>query len=90
MNTSWWWVAPSAKVARTTVDEGVVKMALKQSKNPIISAAISEYGWLVKHCPEFDELMAPPVLTKAINKPKKTSGAKENLAAGHAPKFLPD
>lgn len=62
------------KVARTTVDEGVVKRALKTSKDPIVAAAVSEYGWLGKNCPEFDELMTPLVLKEAIKKTKKSSG----------------
>ena len=64
------------KPARTTVDEGVVKRALRQQKDVIVEAAVNQIGWLGKNCPEFDELMAKPVLANAIKKVKRRSGPK--------------
>ena len=59
-------VERGGKHARTTIDERVVKKALRKEEDVIVAAAVSEYGWLAKNCPEFDELMTPHELKTTV------------------------
>lgn len=62
---------PKEKKQRVLVDATVIHNALANGVNPLIEAAVSQFGWLNQHCPEFDEALAGPALAEIADGPSK-------------------